>query len=143
MQAVGKRWLSAGDYRSYALVMPRETRAALYYFSHDGKMICCSLVKRESDSWICCEYLAERSYTSPRVVSSRDLTDLFLDPGRGFLSQRYVPRIIRRAKGAFAKNFTNMIRDESWWIVIHCFTDMFSQRTRHVQRPGLADRELA
>lgn len=68
-------------------------------------MICCSLVKRESDWWICCGYVAERSHMPS---SAWDFTDLFPDPPwarRSFPSRRYVSRMISSHAEALIEEF--------------------------------------
>lgn len=144
MQAVGKTMAIAGDYRSHALVKLTRTRAWHYITFLVTKMICCPLVKRKNDSRICRWTILSRTF-SPISLRS-PLRSSVITPGLLELTTRLSNGFTGSAE-AFAKNITNMIRDESRWIVMHHLTDIslicFHGWLVTYPRPGLADRELA
>lgn len=139
MQAVGKTMVIVGGYRSHALV--KLARLARHYIIFlTTEMICCSLVKRESDSWICCGYVLPSGHTSPS--SAWDFTDLFTsrilrEHAGGFPHRPICFLNDFVARGSALTEQFSPIRDESWWIVMHCLTDISLicfHMTRHVQR---------
>ncbi|KYN14871.1 hypothetical protein ALC57_12980 [Trachymyrmex cornetzi] len=109
----------AGDYRSHALVKLTRLAAALYYISRDGDdmLLACKERERLTDMLQIgrCRTISSRT---PHVISIGYLTDLIPPPRSSAISPQFpestarFPNDSSRAE-AFAKNFTNTIRDES------------------------------